>query len=284
MPLIELNGSRKSFIADLAERVFLDMGGHVPVEPTLIMDAEDITFTLADYGAAFDGLIEHKAGRFHIYCNIRDGQYSSQTRVRFTLGHELGHYFIDEHRNALASGRSPAHPSFVDSHENSVVEAEANAFASCLLMPKGKFAREVAGQKPDLQGLINLSSTFLVSAQATAIRFVQECRIPCAAIMFRNQSRPWAAISPSLRKLGYQQIADINAAELPMDFATAKARATTGSGLSEIFRNQSTASFWFKGVGPTASRNLIITEQAVRLGWYGVLTLLLFPSLGPAST
>jgi hypothetical protein len=50
-------------------------------------------------------------GRFHIYCNLDRENLPSSPRARFTLSHELGHYFIDEHQNNLASGQVRPHPS-----------------------------------------------------------------------------------------------------------------------------------------------------------------------------
>jgi hypothetical protein len=78
------------------------------------------------YQEAFDGMLEWRDGVFHIYCNLSTVENSTSVRARFTLAHELGHFFIDEHRNALASGRVPAHPSFCN-NANPEVQVEAEA-------------------------------------------------------------------------------------------------------------------------------------------------------------
>lgn len=280
MPYVELSITRRRWIADLAEAAYADAGGVIPVQPTPLIHAEGITFSSGDYGGAFDGVLEHRAGRFHIYCNVRDADYPGSTRSRFTVGHELGHYFIDEHRNALASGRVPAHRSFIDKSGHSVIETEANTFSSHFLMPQHDFRKAVVKEKPGLQAIINLSSTFSASAQATAIRYVEECAVPCAAMMFRPGKRPWSAIAPTLRKLGYEYANAPEASALPDGFASKSAfAAPAGSGLSGLFEAPSTAGFWFAQVADSSPRNCVITEQAVRLGSYGVLTLLLFSRL-----
>src|SRR5438067_1156661 len=97
-------------IIDLAEAVseeyVLPSG---KLEPLTITDAKDITISFSRYSNSFDGMLEHRAGRFHIYCNLDRLDNSDSPRARFTLCHELGHYFIDDHRNALASGKAPSH-------------------------------------------------------------------------------------------------------------------------------------------------------------------------------
>lgn len=279
MAYVQLNVSRRSWIADLAEAAAAEAGGVIPVQPMTLLNDYEITFSPGDYGNAFDGVLEHRAGRFHIYCNIRDTDYPGSTRARFTVGHELGHYFIDEHRNALASGRVPSHPSFIDRGGSSVIETEANTFSSYFLMPQQDFHRAVAKEKPGLQAIINLSSTFSVSAQATAIRYVDECPVPCAAMMFRPGKRPWPAICATLRKLGYEYGNAPEVSTLPNGFASKSAFASVGYGLGSIVEAPSTAAFWFANVAPSSPRNHVITEQAVRLGSYGVLTLLLFPKI-----
>lgn len=280
MPYVELSLPRRRWIADLAEAAFADAGGVIPVQPAPLIDEHGITFSSGDYGSAFDGMLEHRAKRFHIYCNVRDADYPGSSRARFTVGHELGHFFIDEHRNALASGRAEAHRSFIDNGSNSIVETEANTFSSHFLMPQQAFRNAVLKEKPGLRGLLNVSSTFSTSAQATAIRYVEECPIPCAAMMFRPGKRPWPAISPALKKLGYDYGIAPEASALPDGFAAKRAHeAQAITGLSEIFEVPSTASFWFDRVNPSSPRNCVIVEQAVRLSQYGVLALLLFPKL-----
>ncbi|HVT26947.1 MAG TPA: ImmA/IrrE family metallo-endopeptidase [Lacipirellulaceae bacterium] len=280
MAYTELSVTRRRWIADLAETAFADAGSVIPVQPTPLIEDQGITFSTGDYGNAFDGVLEHRGGQFHIYCNVRETDYPGSTRARFTVGHELGHYFIDEHRNALASGRVPAHRSFIDKAGTSVIETEANTFSSHLLMPQHDFRKSATKEKPGLQGLLNLSSTFNVSAQATAIRYVEECPVPCAAMMFRPGKRPWPAISPTLRKLGYDYGNAPEVTALPEGFASRTAHeAVSGGGLSPVFEAPSTASFWFAHVTASSPRNCVIVEQAVRLGPFGVLTLLLFPRL-----
>jgi hypothetical protein len=277
MPIIDLSLTRRKWIADLAQTAFSEAGGISPIDLIPFIEKLGITLSTDDYGEAFDGLLEHRSGRFHIYCNVHDRWYLGTPRVRFTLAHELGHYFIDEHRNALASGQVPSHPSFIDKGGESVIEAEANTFASYLLMPQHDFKFHANEKPTGLQHLLDLSSTFHTSAQATAIRYVDDCVLPCAAVMFRPGKRPWFAISPSLRRLGFDFISLMEISALPAGFASRQAHELTAPfGLSDIVETISTASYWFRNVAACSPKNHVIKEQAVKLGAHGVLCLLIF--------
>ncbi len=95
-----------------------------------IAAAKAITVSFGRYGDAFDGMLEHRAGRFHIYANLQRLLREDSPRARFTLGHELGHYYIDEHRNALTAGAVPAHRSGSEYESRLLPEQEADCFAA----------------------------------------------------------------------------------------------------------------------------------------------------------
>ena len=64
-----------------------------------------------------------------------------------TFVHELGHFLIDEHRNALMLGLSPSHPSFTNFSSDNEVELEADFFASSLLIPKSRLLKDLYRRK-----------------------------------------------------------------------------------------------------------------------------------------
>lgn len=106
------------------------------IQPTIIAEFYGITYSFGEYEDFYDGLLEHYDGRFHIYINKQRQQTTE--RQRFTFGHELGHFFIDGHRNALANGETPYHSSFTDFSSENIVEKEADFFSASLLMPKNR--------------------------------------------------------------------------------------------------------------------------------------------------
>ena len=101
----ELPHPRGLEIQELAEAVADEHFPDRRIEPEELLKRKGITFNYGRYGDAFDGMLECENGAFHVYCNLERVGQPNSPRARFTFGHELGHYYIDEHRNALAAGR-----------------------------------------------------------------------------------------------------------------------------------------------------------------------------------
>lgn len=136
-----LDPEKEVFLTGLAESI---ADWYFPkdllIQPSVIAKDYGITWSIGNYEDAFDGLLEHYQGRFHIYIN-KDRQQTRQ-RQRFTFCHELGHFFIDGHRNALINGEVPYHSSFTGFASENVVEREADFFSACLLMPRNRALKD----------------------------------------------------------------------------------------------------------------------------------------------
>jgi Zn-dependent peptidase ImmA (M78 family) len=110
------------------------------INPEIIAEKNNITYSYGNYDDSFDGLIEFRNNKFHIYINVDRLGHAYTERARFTFAHELGHFFIDSHRNSLKLGQSPSHCSFTGFVNNNKAERQADYFASCLLLPEYKNA------------------------------------------------------------------------------------------------------------------------------------------------
>lgn len=127
--------------------------------------------SLIDFTESFGGRIHYQdfsnwlteSGSIYVHArydfDIFIPQYTSTKRDRFTIAHELGHYFLHSNQGAtpLVANRNG---------ENKRVEWEANWFAAALLMPSDEF-------KTAFNQLCNLESVallFEVSGQAAKIR------------------------------------------------------------------------------------------------------------------
>jgi Zn-dependent peptidase ImmA (M78 family) len=273
MALIELLPERHAFISELAEDVWQTYSGERQVSLDGVANAVGATLSYGDYGNAFDGLLEHKSATFHIYCNTAREQPCNSPRARFTIAHELGHLFIDEHRNALLAGKPP-HFSFTEHPPDNPVEVEANLFSANLLMPTQEFRKGLTEVSPGLRGIIDLASTFGVSIQSSALRFTMQSRKPCAIIMFREGGKPWWNISPELKVRGYLWVQKLNREMIPADSATGVAMRDTTTKLGLVHQNGTVASAWFMGVVKGSRFDDVFVESALRLGSRGVLTLL----------
>ena len=96
---------------------------------------------------------------------------SRPERQRFTVAHEIGHFVLHRDRHE----RFTCEPGAVYSGADTlaVIEREANAFASNLLMPGDIFGRAINGARIDLHFLSDLATRFEVSFEALCIRFIQ---------------------------------------------------------------------------------------------------------------
>jgi Zn-dependent peptidase ImmA (M78 family) len=161
------------------------------INPEIIADDSNITYTYGEYADSFDGLLEHAFGKFHIYINTDRLGHGYTERARFTFAHELGHYYIDEHRNALASGLSPSHSSFTGFVSDNLAEREADFFASCLLLPIKKI-RQDCFRRPFKYSLIQeLAKKYQTSMTATALRYASIGMHPIMVVYSVNAIIEW---------------------------------------------------------------------------------------------
>ena len=276
-----LDEGRAGEIAELAAAV---AGEHCPegmTQPERIARAKRITLSFGPYGDAFDGMLEHREGRFHVYCNLDRSGSADAPRARFTLAHELGHYFIDDHRNALAAGQAPAHRSLCDYESANLAEQEADCFAANLLMPAERFALKAKAAPPGLAGVISLAEAFGASLTAAAIRYAACDISPCAVVKWTWRRYAWKWLSSSTFRARYRRTVEAPD-RLPDDSPTARALAGEKPPAEGYFQAGTTAASWFPRVPAGEHRDIIFIEQAIPLGAFGVLTLL-YPEAGRAA-
>lgn len=114
---------------------------------------------------SFSGCVEKRGEDYFIIVN----KYHSTQRIRFTIAHELGHYFL--HRERLSQiGREEVLMRSPTSSSLDIIEREANDFAADLLMPKDSFIEEVISGN---DSALKLSEKFEVSVPAVKYRATQ---------------------------------------------------------------------------------------------------------------
>lgn len=115
-----------------------------------------------------------KEGKINILVNTN----KPDTRQNFTLGHELGHYFL--HQDILKEEKGIVDPDAtvegavalyrLDNEAAEMVEREANAFAASLLMPADIVKRGWRATSGDVR---ELAGIFRVSVVAMSIRLTE---------------------------------------------------------------------------------------------------------------
>ncbi len=139
----------------------------------------------------FDGMTIYTEGLFYVHLNTDNGNREDSDRGRFTLAHELGHYFIDTHRIGLKSGLLEPHPSRTNMKQFYAIEREADYFASCLLMPEKRFKQDVFRKKFSFELIEQLCKEYRVSKTACAFRFAELGNHPIMIVFAKAGKIKW---------------------------------------------------------------------------------------------
>jgi hypothetical protein len=138
-------------------------------------------------------------------------------RKRFAIAHELGHWELHEDVSQLFACTGD---DMAASYKTNIHEAEANYFASGLLMPRFLFMERVLGTRFSLGTLSDLAGFFGTSLTATAIAYV-DTSDECLAVVAAQEGRiRWWRASTCFEdrfwlKAGARLSAHTVAAELP---------------------------------------------------------------------
>jgi hypothetical protein len=109
----------------------------LPIDPFQIANAKDILHQEnPSLDAGISGCLMRVGDHFGIVYSTR---YPSNGFRRFTVGHELGHYFLEGHPEHLFKDGCTLHTSTTGFISDDRYEQEADAFAASLLMPKSLF-------------------------------------------------------------------------------------------------------------------------------------------------
>lgn len=185
-----LTRTRKKELSELAEEISNMHCSRGSINPEIIAEDNNINHSYGGYNDSFDGLIEHLSGDFHIFINVDRLKNPYSERARFTFAHELGHYFIDEHRNSLKQGLSP-HGSFTGFVSEIYTEREADYFAACLLLPEKRLKNDCFKRRFSFSIINELAKKYQVSRTATVLRFADIGNHPILVVCADKNRVKW---------------------------------------------------------------------------------------------
>jgi hypothetical protein len=197
---------------------------------------------------------------------------------RFSVGHELGHYFLDGHIDHILpkDGIHESHAGFVSADP---YELEADQFAAGLLMPSVPFKRALARRDPGLEIVESLATLCRTSLTATAIRYAELTDDAVAIIISTGPTIDFCRLSDAIKAL--PQLTWLRkGTPIPRDTATAKFNANSER-VANSHRTDAEIDImdWLGG-----TRSVRATEQVVGLGRYGkTLTVLTCPTVQDAT-
>jgi Zn-dependent peptidase ImmA (M78 family) len=183
---------RMNQINKLAEFIANDFfNGNLTLLDKVAKD-EDIFYHFDQYEDGFDGMLAYADADFHIHINTENGNGENTKRGRFTFAHELGHFFIEEHRLGLKYGLLEPHASFHNLNQKNRMEVEADYFAGCLLMPYSKFRKKASERRSfSFDTITDLSESFQASILSTIIRFGEIGTHEIFAVVSKNNIAQW---------------------------------------------------------------------------------------------
>lgn len=231
----------------------------LPVNPIALAEAVGI-HVKAKAVQGVSGMLLRTGNNFGI---IYSTHIASAGFQNFSVAHELGHYFMPGHIDAVLDDRG-IHESHAGFSSDDKYEIEADHFAAALLMPESLFTTAVNTAGEGLSAVETLAALCVTSLTATAIRYTQ-CTDDAVAVVISTGKRvKYCFMSKAL-----QEIAGINriskGEQLPPGTPTAEfnkdpervRRAERTTGTSDL-------QDWIGG-----SHSVDMNEDVVGLGGYG---------------
>ncbi|MFN8153534.1 MAG: ImmA/IrrE family metallo-endopeptidase [Bacteroidia bacterium] len=274
-----MNRYRELTIADLAEKTAQKYSKTIRTNPELIAHREGLTFSDGRYGDHFEAMIEYCKSEpdypFHIYLNLDQIRHPESLRGRSSFGHELGHYFIPDHRKVLLSGKSLTYDHNYNYIENPVVEQEADCFSANLLMPPTIFREQAEKHRiVGLNSVLRLSNRFDTSMLSTALQYVKMDFYPSVLIKWAADNRfQWHYMSGKFRR----NIPDSFKFQFNAQRPTSDCDLTTitfGNWKSTYGTTITNLSSWVYDIKPGSRKDMVLKEQTMPLGRYGGISLL----------
>ncbi|MEQ6118923.1 ImmA/IrrE family metallo-endopeptidase [Reichenbachiella sp. MALMAid0571] len=190
-------------IDDIAEKIIKKYSKQFPVDPIEIAQSVGIEIIEGSRDYPFKGLIRRQDGIFYIILNMHILENVNYSMCRYTISHELGHYFIRHHRNKLKKGESIAFTGKDSANpKKKMLEDQAQQFAASLLMPKSQFIKYFTQiEETGFLSIIRLKEHFNVSITSATIRFTHLNLEPAISILWKDSEIINKGISDSFREI-----------------------------------------------------------------------------------
>ena len=262
--------ARKSGEQTAIEYGFTDL----PVDPFVIAEkAELIVQAKPDTSGGVSGMLLRHGENYGI---LYATHISSEGFQRFSVAHELGHYFLPGHIDQVLPPGQEIHTSHAGYFSGDPFEKEADHFAAGLLMPSYLFQKSIGQVKDGLEGIIALSERCKTSRTATAIQYIQFTDCPSAIIVSQGNAIEYCFMSEALKahkdELTWLKKGDY----LPSESLTYRFNQNQENVKSSVNESSDTElTDWLGG-----TRSFTGSEEVIGLGSYGkTLTVITFPDL-----
>ena len=245
----------------------------LPIDPFAIAARHDITVQGKPAEAAgVSGMLLRHGNAFGI---LYATDIEHEGFQRFSVSHELGHYFLEGHIDHLFA-KHAFHASFAGFVTNDPYELEADSFAAGMLMPAGPIKRIISRNDVGLSTVEKVAADCNTSLTASAIRYAELSNDAVAVIISTGATIDYCFLSDAMKTMP-QLSWPKKGSPIPKRTATSQFNRSQES----IFQGSRVEEDvdimdWLGG-----TRSAIVTEEVVGLGGYGkTLTILSSDRLG----
>ncbi|MBI1788111.1 MAG: ImmA/IrrE family metallo-endopeptidase [Acidobacteria bacterium] len=245
-----------------AENVIKDRGiAALPVDPIAI--ARDLGIEVMAKPAStqgVSGMLLRVGNTFGIAYATHIDSIGFQN---FSVAHELGHYFLPGHIDAVFAD-GDVHESHAGFASGDRYEMEADHFAATLLMPRSLFTNAMRTAGDALAAIEKLADRCRTSLTATGIRYTRCSRDPVAIVLSTGCQINYCFMSDALK-----EVKGLNWIRKGEGLSNSTATFTFNQSperVRQADRAEDTSDLqdWFGG-----DRSLSVTEQVIGLGSYG---------------
>lgn len=259
-----------------ADAIIARLGMTAPVDPLKIARTEYPLLRAggSNLGSRYDGKLEFHRSRnvFVLFYNTKYDtglpEGTHHPRTRFSISHELGHFFLEHHHKGLRHG-GKSHRSQSEFRSLQRLEREADAFAASLLLPTPLVKPMVNERQLSLSCIDEIAQHFNTSIVSTAIRSVRLSHFPCAIAGIRDGAVAWMFPSESLIEAGIYP----NRGILPTNAIEPWSGAH--SGFEDRSEGEGNVADWFRTFDREDLDEIYVTEEYHPVPIMGTLLVLL---------
>lgn len=189
--------ARKSLAEGTASLVLRELKiDGLRVDPIVIAESKDILVQAKpDTVEGVSGMLVKAGDQFGI---MYATNIPSKGFQKFSIAHEVGHYCLEGHCDALLS--KGVHYSQAGFRSSDPYEQEADYFAAALLMPELPFRKEMNRHDPGMTCVEALRKACETSLTATAIRYANLTRDGVAVILSSGPTIDYCFMSEGLKE------------------------------------------------------------------------------------
>ena len=245
-----------------AENVVKQQGiSTLPVDPVALAKSLGITVIAKPASAqGVSGMLLRHGNAFGIAYATHIHNIGFQN---FSVSHELGHYFLPGHIDAVLS-HGAVHESHAGFGSGDRYEMEADHFAATLLMPRVLFTNAMRTAGDGLPAIEKLAKQCRTSLTATGIRYTKCTGDPVAIVLSTGARISYCFMSEALK-----EVEGLNWIRKGEGLSKATATFAFNQDPERVRRAEreqdvSDLQDWLGG-----DRSLSVTEQVIGLGSYG---------------